>query len=356
MKKFVKLLSAVMALVMVATLFGCKKKGEEPTTTTRPPATVVTTEDAVKEYNPLTGNKDFDPEAIGKRPVAIVVENLEPARPQWGIETPDILVEGEVEGGISRMLWIYADWNTVPEKVGPIRSARPSYVEFSEMFDAIFVHWGGSHSKYEYVGGYTTMIRDNVKHFDGMNGGALFGRDNTRSTSSEHRGIVNGKALPDAIASRDFRKEYKNKHYPNFRFNDKVKNAGSDAANSVNLKFSSRTDTRAFTFNTEDKQYHSSDWKTDVSFQNVIILQTPSKYITTPYKNGGSVTYVNYDILDSEGTGYYASNGTISEITWSTKSGTIVLKNSNGKRVGLNKGNSYIGFCSTNNDGSVTFA
>lgn len=356
MKKYVKLFSVILALAMVATLFGCKKEVEEPTTTTKPPTTAATTEDSVKEYNPLTGDKDFDPEAIGKRPVAIVVENLEPARPQWGIETPDILVEGEVEGGISRMLWIYADWNTVPEKVGPIRSARPSYVEFSEMFDAIFIHWGGSHSKYEYTGGYSVMKRDNVKHYDGMNGGALFGRDSTRSTSSEHRGIVNGKALPDAIASRDFRKEIKEKHYPNFKFNGKVKDAGEAQASTVNLKFSSRTDTRAFTYNTDDGKYHSGDWQTDVSFENVIILSTPSTYITTPYKRGGSVTYVNYDILRSEGTGYYASNGTITEIDWSTKSGTIVLKNKEGKRLGLNKGNSYIGFCSSNNSGSVTYA
>lgn len=351
MKRMTKLVAVVLALVIAATLFGCKKKEEPAPTTT----TTTTTQAAVKEYNPLTGDDNFSKDAIGRRPVAIVVENLEPARPQWGIETPDILVEGEVEGGISRMLWIYADWDTVPEKVGPIRSARPSYVEFSEMFDAIFVHWGGSHSKYEYTGGYSVMKRDDVKHFDGMNGGAMFGRDNTRSTSSEHRGIVNGKELPNAIANRNFRKELKKKHYPSFKFNSKVKNAGEATANSIGLTFSSRTDTRDFTYSTEDNKYHSDDWKTDVSFQNVIVLSTPSKYITTPYKRGGSVTYVNYDILDSEGTGYYASNGTITEINWSTKSGTIVLTNKEGKRVGLNKGNSYIGFCSSNNSGSVSY-
>ena len=90
--------------------------------------------------NPFTGESGFSESAVGKRPVAIVVENLRPARPQWGITSPDIICEGEVEGGISRMLWLYADVNDVPEKVGPLRSARPSYVKFSTFFDAIFIH------------------------------------------------------------------------------------------------------------------------------------------------------------------------------------------------------------------------
>lgn len=355
MKKFARVIAVIMAIVMIASLFGCKKDAEEPVATTEPTTTEEVTEAPVKDYNPFTGSADFSAEAVGRRPVAIVVENLEPARPQWGIETPDILVEGEVEGGISRMLWLYADYSSVPEKVGPTRSARPSYVQFSELFDAIFIHWGGSHTKYEYVGGYTIIKEDKVKHFDGMKGGAMFGRDTTRSTSSEHRGIVKGKEIPNAIAEKGWRTELNEKHYPKFTFNDEVANAGATTANSLNLKFSSRTDTRHFTYNTNDSKYHSNDWKTDVSFQNVIILSTPSTYITTPYKRGGSVTYVNYNILKTEGTGYYASNGTITEINWSSQSGTLVLTDKEGKELALNKGQSYIGFCSSNNSGSVSY-
>ena len=90
--------------------------------------------------NPLTGLKMAE-SAIGKRPAAFMVENTPPARPQWGMDdpqySPDIILEGEVEGGITRTMWLFADYNALPKIIGPMRSARPPYVRFSELFDAI---------------------------------------------------------------------------------------------------------------------------------------------------------------------------------------------------------------------------
>jgi len=104
--------------------------------------------------NSLTGfttADGYDESADDRRVVAFVVENTPDARPQWGMDdenySPDIVLQGEVEGGITRMLWFYADYEKLPEIIGPTRSARPPYIRFSELFDAIFIHWGMSHSK-----------------------------------------------------------------------------------------------------------------------------------------------------------------------------------------------------------------
>lgn len=351
MKRISKIIASVLAIVMIMSLIGCGK-GDielEPTTTT---TTTTTTE--APPVNPLTGKDGYSKEALTVRPVAIVVENLSPARPQWGINSPDIIVEGEVEGGISRMLWIYADYTKVPSKVGPIRSARPSYVQFSELFDAVYIHWGGSHSKGDYVGGYETIKKDKVNDIDGMNGGELFGRDTTRKTSSEHRGILKGDKIGAAIKKKGYRTELDSTKFPKFVFNSSVQDAGESVASTLKVKFSDRTDTRKFTYNTDDKKYHTNDWKTDVDFENVIVLKTDSKYITTPYK-GGSTTYLNYTIKNAQGTGYYASNGKVSQISWSTSTGTLVLTDANGKTLSLNVGNSYIGLCSSNHNGTVSY-
>ena len=32
---------------------------------------------------------------------------------------------------------MYADYTAVPSQIGPMRSARPPYIKFSELFDAI---------------------------------------------------------------------------------------------------------------------------------------------------------------------------------------------------------------------------
>ena len=96
-------------------------------------------------YNSLTGEWGFNSgNVINTRVVGVVVENHPAARPQWGMDdkyySPDIILEGEVEGGISRMLWMWADYNKMPYFVGPVRSARPPFVRFSELFNAMFVH------------------------------------------------------------------------------------------------------------------------------------------------------------------------------------------------------------------------
>lgn len=354
MKKF---LAVMLSLLMALTFFGCSKEAIDEEITTTEPTTTETTTQVVKNVNPLTGEADFSEKAVGKRPVSIVVENLTPARPQWGIESPDIICEGEVEGGISRMLWLYADASTVPEKVGPLRSARTSYVEFSQYFDSIFVHWGGSHSKDGYIGGYGMIKRLKVDDIDGMAGGSMFGRDKTRSTSSEHRGIMNGKKLSETIKNKGFRTDINEAKMTKLSFNDSIENAGATTANTINETFSSRTDTRKFTYK-DDKMYHTNDWKTDVKFQNVIILSAKSDYITVSYKKGAkrgqSVTYVNYTW--SSGNGYYASNGTATEITWNVTDGKLNLMNADGTPLSINQGKSYIGFVSSNHEGKVTMA
>lgn len=348
-----KIIALLLCVLMAFAFFGCSAKPEEAVTE----APTETTTEAPKptDFNPLTGEDDFNPKAIGVRPVAIVVENLSPARPQWGIKSPDIIVEGEVEGGISRMLWFYADYTSVPEKVGPLRSARPSYVKFSRYFDAIFIHWGGSHSKAGYVGGYETIKRCGVDDIDGMAGGKLFGRDTTRKVSSEHRGILNGSKIADTIKSKGYRTSINENNFTRLEFNDEISDIGAAGAEKIGVTFSNRTDTRKFTYNKEDKKYHTNDWKEDVSFENVIVLMAKSKYYTTPYK-GSSTTYLNYAVKDT-GVGYYISNGTSTKINWKSESeetNKLILTDEAGNPIKLNKGNTYIGLASSNHEGKVS--
>lgn len=345
-----KVMALVLSLVIAVSLFACAKQVEPETTATTFPTT---TEKPWPTYNPLTGKDGFSEKAVGKRPVAIVVENLSPARPQWAIGTSDIIVEGEVEGGISRMLWIYADYRKVPEKVGPIRSARPPYVMFSRFFDAFYIHWGGSHNHGEYIGGYNVIKYFKVNDFDGMKGGELFGRDTTRRVSSEHRGIVHGDKIPDAIKKKGYRTDIKKESFTVLEFNDDVENPGENEAKKVNCAFSSRTDTRKFVYNEKDKKYHTNDWRTDVKFTNVIVLMDETKYFTVPYK-GATTTYLNHKYKG--GKGYYASNGKETEFIWWVEHNQIHMKDANGDTLKLNKGKSYIGLASSNNGGSVTFS
>lgn len=361
-KRIIIIAVAVIAIIAIicAVYFGFLRKPAEPETTasqtttqTTDPVEDTTAHVDTSSINPLTGEAGFA--ATGKRPVAIVVENAPAARPQWGIDSPDIIVEGDVEGGISRMLWIYADYNSVPDKVGPLRSARPSYVKMSALFDAVFIHWGGSHSKDGYTGGYETIKNEGVDDIDGIKGGALFSRDKSRNVSSEHTGVLDGSKIEGAINDKGYRTELKDGSMPSFEFFDEATDVSTDKASDVKVKFSSSSvQTKTFTYDTSDSKYHTSDWSTDVSFENIIVLMASTNYVSTSYHGYTSrITYVNYNL--SSGSGYLASNGTYQKIKWSATSGTLKITDEAGNDITLNKGNSYIGLASSNNGGTVSF-
>jgi len=343
---------AVIIAVAVGVYFGFFYEKEEPTTTTVP-TTTTTTQAPVIIKNPLTGEADYNEAAVGKRPVAVVVENSPQARPQYNMDTPDIIFEGEVEGGITRMLWLYADMTDLPDRVGPSRSARPSFVEFSEFFDSIFVHFGGSHSKGSYVGGYETIEKDNVDNIDGMSVSSCFKRQSDKS--SPHNAALLGNKLVEAIDKKGYRTDIDESAFSAFSFYDKFTPVPGTACNSLKVKVSSRTDTHSLTYNSEDKVYvNESDYKADIRFTNVIVMFADTTYVNKEnYKGSGKTeTYCNYSF--TSGTGKLASGGMIQDFTWSVDNNVLTLKDEQGKELKLNPGNSWICIASANHDGSIT--
>ncbi len=80
---------------------------------------------------------------VSSYPVAIVVENLQSVRPQAGLSEADVVYETLAEGGITRFLAVYNTENNIPE-IGPVRSARKYFVDWSEEYRGLFAHVGGS--------------------------------------------------------------------------------------------------------------------------------------------------------------------------------------------------------------------
>ncbi len=77
------------------------------------------------------------------RPVTgVMIENSPDSRPQSGLAQAGVVFEAIAEGGITRFLALFQD--TAPDDVGPIRSARPYYIQWALGFDAAYAHVGGS--------------------------------------------------------------------------------------------------------------------------------------------------------------------------------------------------------------------
>jgi hypothetical protein len=80
---------------------------------------------------------------VNKRPVtAIMIENSDAARPQSGLDQAGVVFEAIAEGGVTRFMALFQD--TQPGYIGPVRSARPYYIQWALGFDASYAHVGGS--------------------------------------------------------------------------------------------------------------------------------------------------------------------------------------------------------------------
>jgi hypothetical protein len=80
---------------------------------------------------------------LAHRPLGVMIENHEDARPQSGLSYADTVYEAIAEGGITRFLAVFYCQDA--PTVGPVRSARTYFVDFISEY--------GDHPLYAHVGG-----------------------------------------------------------------------------------------------------------------------------------------------------------------------------------------------------------
>ena len=124
-----RLFSAALVVAGLA-LTACSGGGAHPAAvvssapaSSAPPSTTTTTL-AAPTTCPLTGQAPRGSQDINRVALAVKIDNVNPARPQSGIDHADVVVEELVEGGLTRLFAVFQC--DTASKVGPIRSARTS--------------------------------------------------------------------------------------------------------------------------------------------------------------------------------------------------------------------------------------
>ncbi len=72
----------------------------------------------------------------------VMIENSPDARPQSGLNSAGVVFEAVAEGGITRFLTVFQ--TNEPVYIGPIRSARPYYLNWLLPYEGSLAHVGGS--------------------------------------------------------------------------------------------------------------------------------------------------------------------------------------------------------------------
>ncbi len=352
-KKFFKsALSLFLAALLLFSLGACGKE-DEPTTvlTTETTETTETTTLSVTynaQTNRLTGLRTLSQEAQGKRPVAIMINNVKASLPQYGIAAADIMFEVVVEGGITRMMALYGDYTKIPN-VCSVRSCRYYYPILAHGFDAVYICFGSNETL-----GTPTLERLGIDYFNGAANyiSNLFGRDSQRlkTYSSEHTAFVKGENIPKVLDEQKVRSDYKEgKDIPvfNFRAEGQAAAAGDIACDKVKLAFS-KSYFSTFTYDAEKKVYYKqhngnahkdSSTGEQLNYVNVFALETK----VAPYKDNYIMT-----VELKGGSGYYISMGKAQKITWqkTSEDAAIEVFDANGNELEVNPGNSYIGIIS----------
>ena len=369
MKK--RIFALCSALLLSLTVFtGCGSKPTEESVASEPEATATAAPTAEAEssaaestaepteapstepanVNLLTGLPTLTDGAIGKRPVAVMVNNVDAALPQYGISAADLIFELPVEYDLTRLMAVYGDYTQIPE-VCSIRSCRYYYPILAVGFDAIYVNWGMNES----VARPTVNSMD-IDQYDGDEYGLgdCFGRDKARYESGyawEHTGVFHGPNFPSILEKDKVRTDLKeDKTGTAFNFVEMDKNAAPNGEDAQKVRVDFGANYSVFTYDEENHEYlknfkdspHMDGIsKEQLKFENVIVLETEIK----PYPGDEVIKYVDWEGGENA-KGYYISEGKMVPITWSKAGMYDPLKffDANGNELQLNRGKSYIAF------------
>lgn len=292
--------------------------------TTPKPTTVAST---------LTGLQ-VDPN-VNRRPVtAAMIENSVDARPQSGLSQAGVVFEAVAEGGVTRFLTIFQD--TEPDSIGPIRSARPYYIDWMSGFDASYAHVGGSPDALQDIKNW------NVRDLDQFYNSGSYQRISSRE--APHNVYTSIAALNILEAS----KGYGTSNYSGFPRKTETP-AKTPAAKSIDLTLSGPTYNAHYDYNPTTNSYDRSeagaphiDANTNKQISPKVVIA-----IVVPLGQGALDTsgayYSNYSDIGS-GVAYVFQDGWITTGTWTKSDRTTQMKftDAKGQTIPLNPGQTWI--------------
>ena len=337
----------------------------EPVVTTTLSSTELFDPSNPMALNPITGVQDMDPSNVGRRSVAVVVNNCHAAMPQRGISQADAIYEYQTEGGQTRLLCVFADVNTIPE-IGSLRSARILSTDLAAGNNSVFIHFGRNARVPDHISQFgidhidgnscSAGVYSSSNYADGyveLPSGLFFWRDAVWKSQRaiEHTAVTDGRHIFEAIEYNEINMiDNENNMLFNFVPGSSADLDNGDPCNSINVYFSGTNDDALFVYDPLTGLYSKSEYGnpqidetngTQIAFTNVFVLYANIQ----PH---GDTTIDAY--LEDGGEGWYVSDGRIIPITWS-KSGVndpIIVYNENGQELEVNRGRSYI--CIVDND------
>lgn len=340
------MMKAFLGTLMTISLFGTQVSASDGVDMT--PVAAEDSGEMVQSY--LTGEQV--PASIGRRrPIAMMMSNIQVACPQSGISSAGVIYEAPVEGDITRLMAIYEDYESL-ERMGSVRSCRDYYLFYANEFDAIYSHFGQAVYALQYLDAH--MI-------DNLNGLEMDGTTYYRTSDRRppHNAYTNFQRLQEGIAKMGYRQTYKEDYQGHYQFAPE----GSETT-LENGQSAAMVKLDNFTHNHPWFQYDEAT-ETYLRFQfgepqvdelnqeqlscDNILLQYSSYQ---PYDGNG---YLNID-TGSGGQGKFITRGKAIDIRWEKDSpwGITHYYDANEQEILLNPGKTWVEIIQNDRLDSIT--
>ena len=295
--------------------------------------------DKVRSY--LSGH--MVPSSVGdRRPVAIMLNNIEDAMPMSGVSYADVLYECVVEGSLTRMMGVFENYDDL-DKIGSVRSCRNYFVYYALEFDSIYCHYGQS--------SYALPLLEE-DYVDNLSGLAAIGDTvyyRTTDRVAPHNAYASAKGIKKGIEEMGYRNTYRDDYTGKFTFakdDDPNDLTQEDSYDATYIEPGYKINKPHLEYNAEDKKYYRWQYGTEhvddlngeqLSFDNVILQHSSWEtiddkgYLGFNCHGGGVMTYI---------TRGKAVDGTW--LSFGGEQGAVRYFDSDGEEIVLNQGKTLI--------------
>jgi len=306
----------------------------------KPVATVKTVVKAKLPPKPTTVPSDLSglpvAPSVNQLPVtAVMIENSIDARPQSGLGQASVVFEAIAEGGVTRFMALYQD--TSPSNVGPIRSARPYYIQWDLGFNAPYAHVGGSPD------GLADIKAWGVEDLDEFANGGSYHRISTREAPHNVYTAIS------TLNQLETSKGYLHSTFTGFVRKAKEQPAKTPTAASIDLTLSGPIYNPHYDYVAATNSYNRSEdgapqidanTNQQISPKVVIAMVVPESLGAL---DATGAYYSDYNVIGSGPVDVF-QDGTVTTGSW-TKAGNtnpLTFADSNGQPIKLNSGTTWI--------------
>lgn len=175
---------------------------------------------------PLTGLKTENEEETKMRPLCVKIPNDSKARPQYSINSADVVYQTMVEGGETRLNAIFQ--SNIPEEVWPVRSARLSDVWIAPQYDGM-LFFSGANDQVD-----AAIANNDVTNMNWDNAQSIYFRtDNGRGNL--YNLTIKLKEAYDVAEEKGYETKYEDwrpLHFEGIKYDDSSDEADDNAADS----------------------------------------------------------------------------------------------------------------------------